>query len=33
MGLLNKKERNAALDKLSDDRLAKVAGMSKLKAR
>lgn len=33
MGLLNKKERNAALDKLSDDRLAKVAGMPKLRAR
>ena len=32
-GLLNKKERNAALDKLSDDRLTKVAGMPKLKAR
>lgn len=33
MGLLNKKERNAALDKLSDDRLVKVATMPKLKAR
>lgn len=33
MGLLNKKERNAALDKLSDDRLAQVASMPKLKAR
>lgn len=33
MGLLNRKERNAALDKLSDDRLIKVATLSKLKAR
>lgn len=33
MGLLNKKERNAALDKLSDDRLIQVAGLPKLKAR
>lgn len=33
MGLLNKKERNAALDKLSDDRLVYVSAMSKLKAR
>lgn len=33
MGLLNKKERNAALDKLSDDRLAWVAALPKLRAR
>lgn len=33
MGLLNKKERNIALDKLSNDRLIKVATMPKLKAR
>ena len=32
-GLLNKKERNAALDKLTDSRIFEVAEMSKLKAR
>lgn len=33
MGLLNRKERNVALDILSDNRLAQVASMPKLRAR
>lgn len=33
MGLLSRKERSAALDKASDENLAKLASMSKIKAR